>query len=172
MDARQRTDEVTAAASQALRGTGVVVDDATVQQAGRRRLVRVFLARDLSGLAADDVASPVDPLSLDEIAEATRAVSAGLDEAGVMGEAPYTLEVSSPGVDRPLLRRDHFRRNVGRLVTVTTAGGPELSGRVSGVGDGGVRLLLDTHEETELPWADVVRGVVQVEFSRPERKDH
>ena len=76
------------------------------------------------------------------------------------------------GLDRPLLSRDHFRRNVGRLVTVTTAEGPELSGRVSGVGDGGVRLLPDTHEETELPWADVVRGVVQVEFSRPERKDH
>jgi ribosome maturation factor RimP len=171
MDARQRTDEVTAAASQALLGTGVVVDDVSVQQAGRRRLVRVFLARDLSALDPDDLSSPVEPLSLDEVAAATRAVSDGLDDLGVMGEAPYTLEVSSPGLDRPLTGRDHFRRNVGRLVTVSVQDGPDVTGRVAEVGERGVRLSTDTHEETELPWTDVVRGVVQVEFARPERKD-
>lgn len=171
MDVRERTDQVTATASRALAGTGVVVDDVTVQQAGRRRLVRVFLARDLSVLAPDDDSSPVEPLSLDEIAEATRRVSSDLDGSDVMGEAPYTLEVSSPGLDRPLTTPDHFRRNVGRLVTVTTSDGQAVTGRLAAAGAGGLRLTLPDDTERDVPWPDVVRAAVQVEFSRPERKD-
>ena len=106
MDARARTETITHQVSESLSGSGVVVDDVTVQPAGRRRLVRVFLARDVSGLGADDTTSPVEPLSLDEIAEATRTVSDALDGSDVMGEAPYTLEVSSSGLDRPLLTHD------------------------------------------------------------------
>ena len=51
--------------------------------------------------------------------------------------------------------------------------GPQVTGRVSEVGDGGVSLVPDGREEDgrTVAWADVVRGVVQVEFSRPERKD-
>ena len=63
MDARARTETITRQVSESLAGSGVVVDDVSVQQAGRRRLVRVFLARDVSGLAADDTTSTVEPLS-------------------------------------------------------------------------------------------------------------
>lgn len=173
MDVRERADQVTATAARALAGTGVVVDDVTVQQAGRRRLVRVFLARDLAPLPPDDETSAVEPLSLDEIAEATRRVSVDLDDSDVMGDAPYTLEVSSPGLDRPLTTPDHFRRNVGRLLTVTTSDGTTVTGRLVAAGAGGLRLALPTDAGAEpvLPWPDVVRAAVQVEFSRPDRKD-
>ena len=60
-------------------------------------------------------------VSLDAIAEVSRELSAALDAAAAMGEVPYTLEVSSPGVDRPLTEPRHWRRAVGRLVTAPLA---------------------------------------------------
>ena len=81
---------------------GLIIEDVAVTPAGKRRLVRIWLDRDLSGLDPADDSSPVDPLSLDEVAEATRAISIALDASDATGDAPYVLEVGSPGVDRPL----------------------------------------------------------------------
>ncbi|GAA5157513.1 ribosome maturation factor RimP [Ornithinimicrobium tianjinense] len=170
MDTRERAAQVTTEVSRTLAGTGVVVDDVSVQQAGRRRLVRVFLARDLSGLAEGDDTSTVEPLTLDEVADATRAVSAALDASDAMGESAYTLEVSSPGLDRPLTTRDHFRRNVGRLVAVALTDGGTLDGRLVAVGADGIRLTDNT--ERQLAWEEVAKATVQVEFARAEKKDH
>ena len=175
MDARARTETITELVSGPLAGVGVVVDDVTVQQAGRRRLVRVFVARDVSGLPPEDTSSPVEPLSLDEVADATRAVSDALDSSDVMGESAYTLEVSSPGLDRPLLTRDQFRRNVGRMLAVVPAEGHEpVTGRLLAVDADGVTLDTGPADAgpTDIPWDHLARATVQVEFSRPERKDH
>ncbi len=177
MDARARTESLTHQVSQSLAGSGVVVDDLTVQPAGRRRLVRIFVARDVSALDAEDTASTVEPLSLDEIADATRRVSETLDGSDAMGEAPYTLEVSSVGVDRPLSSREHFRRNVGRLLTVDRGGdqGP-VTGRLVHVRADGIQVRPQGAPSADaghidIPWEDVTRATVQVEFSRPDGKD-
>ena len=69
-------------------------------------------------------------VTLDDVAEATRAVSEVLDESDVMGEQPYTLEVTSRGVDRPLTLPRHWRRNADRLVTVTLTAGEQVTGRI------------------------------------------
>lgn len=170
MDARARTEAITAQVSETLAGSGVVVDEVVVQPAGRRRLVRVFVARDVSDLlAAEDGTTGVDPLSLDEIAEVTRTISESLDDSDVMGEAPYTLEVSSPGVDRPLTTRAHFRRNVGRLLTVRLADDRTLTGRLTAAGADGV--VLAEHPDPVIAWEEITSATVQVEFSRPEGKD-
>ena len=79
-----------------------------VTSAGRRRLLRVVVDAD-------------GGVSLDDIEQVSRELSAVLDQAAAMGEAPYTLEVSSPGVDRPLTEPRHWRRAVGRLVTAPLA---------------------------------------------------
>ncbi|MDO5663275.1 MAG: ribosome maturation factor RimP [Brachybacterium sp.] len=164
MDAKARAETICEVVSDPLADAGVVVDDVTVQQAGRRRLVRVLVARDLSSLDQDDETSQVQPLSLDEVAVATRVVSGVLDESDVMGEAPYTLEVSSTGLDRPLTSRDHFRRNVGRLLTVSTTDDRTTTGRLLAAGPTGITL--HTPAEERLDWQDVVDARVQVEFSR------
>jgi ribosome maturation factor RimP len=90
-----------------------------------------------------------------------------------MGEAPYTLEVSSPGVDRPLTQPRHWRRAIGRLVRVPLAGGPgpgapaaPVEGRVIAAGDNGIILEADG-EHLELRYAELGPGRVQVEFGRP-----
>ena len=89
-----------------------------------------------------------------------------------MGELPYTLEVSSPGVGRPLTEPRHFQRNVGRLVTARHDG-TEVTGRVTAASAGEVTLEVpatrSTPARTEtLPYAGVERAVVEVEFARPD----
>ena len=164
MDVQATAEEIRRQVSRALVGSGVEVDDVGIHPAGKRRLVRVSVARELAGLDPADHDSPVEPLSLDEVAAATRLVSTTLDESPVLGQAPYTLEVSSPGVDQPLTTPARFRRNVGRLLTLQV-GSQEVTGRLLAVGPDGIRL--DADPERVLAFEQVTRARVEVEFTRP-----
>jgi ribosome maturation factor RimP len=152
---------------------GLVVEDVAVTPAGKRRLVRIWLDRDLAGLEPGDESSVVDPLSLDEVADATRVISTGLDNSDAAGEAPYVLEVGSAGVDRPLTEPRHFRRNVTRLVEIRRAEGSDggvITGRLVAAGPTEVTLVVAaTKNEPEttlcIPYADIARAQVQVEFA-------
>jgi ribosome maturation factor RimP len=166
-------DAVRDAVAPVLARLGLQLDDVVVSTAGSRRLVRV--AVDLSEDAVDralarDGASPVPGLSLDAVAEASRAVSQALDDTDVMGEAPYVLEVSTPGVERALTAPAQFRRNVRRKLELTLADGSHVTGRLE---DAGERLTVRVEGPKKgmtstrtYEWTDVVRGVVQVDFSR------
>jgi ribosome maturation factor RimP len=134
--------------------SGLVVEDVTVTPAGRRRVLRVVV--DLP----DDAAGSV---SLDAVAEVSRQLSDALDASDVMGGTPYVLEVSSPGVDRPLTGRRHWTRARGRLVRVLDHSGADVTGRLAEVDDRGV--VFD--DGRRLAWDSVARGLVQVEFTRP-----
>ncbi|TDB73663.1 ribosome maturation factor RimP [Micromonospora sp. KC723] len=154
---------------------GYDLEDLSVSRAGRRHVVRVIVDAD-------------GGINLDAVADVSRAVSAALDaaeEAGgdiVAGE--YQLEVSSPGVDRPLTLPRHWRRNVGRLVRVTVrgaaalpeqrdgqpAGDRQLTGRVAAADD--ERVVLETDSgHSEHPYAELGPGRVQVEFNRLDEID-
>ncbi len=157
-----------------LRDLGLLVEDVAVTPAGKRRLVRIWIDRVLDGTG--DTTSVTPPLTLDEVADATRAVSEALDETGAMGEQPYTLEVGSPGIDRPLTEPRHFRRNVSRLVTITPLEGPAVTGRITAAGDEGVTLEVpgakqQAAQSVDVAYAEVARAAVQVEFSRPASDD-
>lgn len=134
---------------------GLEIDRIEVMSAGRRKVVRVFLDGD-----GPEGRGP----SLDEIAEATRAISEALDDSPITGQAPYTLEVSSRGVGRPLTEPRHYRRNRGRLVALT---GPELdlTGRIVAVSDDEVTLDLEG-ETRAIRLAGIDKAVVQVELNR------
>jgi len=122
-----------------------------VATAGRRRVLRVTVDAD-------------GGLSLDDIALASRELSIRLDRAEEMGDDPYTLEVSSPGVDRPLTLPRHWRRNVGRLVLAAgPAGGAGILGRIASASESGVTLEQDGSAR-EYSYADLGPGRVQVEF--------
>ena len=153
-----------------VRDLGLVLDDVAVTTVGDRLLLRVVL-----DLPDEQVGS----LSLDAVADAARAVSTALDEADPMGQSPYTLEVSSPGVERPLTEPRHLRRNVGRVVQLTLVDGGVATGRVLSVQDDDALVLLLNGAKKGMPatkqrviaWADVVQGVVKVEFNRPDGGD-
>ncbi len=148
-----------------VRAMGMDLEGVTITPAGRRRLLRVVVDAD-------------GGVSLDDIAMASRELSRVLDRSAVMGEAPYTLEVSSPGVDRPLTEPRHWRRAVGRLVTVPVGSPPParlaaqpgplatVSGRVTSADDRGVTLEVDG-ENIRLAYAELGRGRMQVEFAPP-----
>ena len=133
---------------------GYEVDDVRIDTHGRPARVVV-------------VADGDRPLDLDTVAALSRAASALLDP---LDTEPYLLEVTSPGVDRPLTTEKHFRRARGRKVQAELADGSAVTGRVAVVGDGAVDLVVRDGREwsiRRLPLGDIRKAVVQVEFSPP-----
>ena len=104
-------------------------------------------------------------VTLDDVADATREVSRVLDESDVMGEMPYTLEVTSRGVDRPLTLPRHWRRNATRLVKITLVEGGEVEGRIGSSTDHAVTLDVDGTDR-EVAYEDIAKEKVQIEFNR------
>jgi ribosome maturation factor RimP len=127
---------------------GYDLEDVEVTKAGRRSVVRVIVDSD-------------EGVDLDDVADVSKAVSVALDEADPTGEQPYVLEVTSPGVDRPLTEPRHWRRNVGRKVT---AG--DVEGRIREVTDSGV-VIEDKGQVETISFEALPEGQVVVEFSRP-----
>jgi ribosome maturation factor RimP len=163
-------DQIRPAVEGPLSGLGLLVEDVAVTPVGKRRLVRIWIDREVPA-GGSDTTTATAPLSLEEVADATRAVSDALDGSDVMGEQPYTLEVTSPGVDRPLTEPRHFRRNVTRLVALTPTEGEPVTGRIVRAGEGSVGIEVPATKKVparsvEFMYADVSRAVVQVEFSR------
>jgi len=148
-------------------GAGYDLEELVVTPAGRRSVVRVVVDRD-------------EGVTLDDIAEVSRQVSDVLDRNDDgMGRTPSVLEVTSPGVDRPLTQPRHWRRNAGRLVTVAVgpAGSAEqVTGRITAVLDSGVELAVEAPAKPgakkrpptprSVPWGELGPGRVQVEFGR------
>lgn len=132
------------------------LDELDVTPAGKRRVVRVTVDGDGPAGRGPD---------LDQIAEATRAISKALDESDELGDRPYTLEVSSRGVSRPLARPAHYRRNTGRLVALTLADGQQLTGRITSADDDAVTLEADGAQHSH-PFAEITKAVVQIEMNR------
>jgi ribosome maturation factor RimP len=134
----------------AVRAAGYDLEDLSVNPAGRRRVVTVVVDAD-------------GGVSLNDVADVSRAVSGVLDEHDdLLGSAPYVLEVTSPGVDRPLTEPRHWRRAAGRLVRVPV-GGRTLEARVVVADDAGVELEAGGSRH-RYGYDEVGRGRVQVEF--------
>ena len=172
----QRTDPATAKLAgwiePVVGSAGYDLEELVVTPAGRRSVVRIVVDRD-------------EGVSLDDVAEISRAVSEVLDQHDDgMGRTPYVLEVSSPGVDRPLTEPRHWRRNTGRLVAVAIGGAgstDEVIGRITAVDDAGITLAVEAKGKPgakkrpptprQVPWAELGSGRVQVEFGRVEPTD-
>ncbi|OBH08664.1 ribosome maturation factor RimP [Mycobacterium sp. E1747] len=115
------------------------------------------------------VADGDEALDLDTIATLSRSASTLLDGLDDVAER-YVLEVSSPGVDRPLTSAKHFRRARGRKVDIVLSDGSRLAGRVGETHDGAVALVVREGRDyrvRDIPLADIAKAVVQVEFSPP-----
>lgn len=145
-------ERVTVALIDPLGTLGLDVEAVELSAAGKRSILRVAVDKD-------------GGVSLDDVAEATRAVSDVLDSSDVMGNSPYLLEVTSRGVDRPLTLPRHWRRNATRLVKVTLVEGGVVTGRIGASDEQSVTLEVDG-EEHEVVYTDIAKALVQVEFNR------
>jgi ribosome maturation factor RimP len=128
---------------------GLDLEDVTITPAGRRSLVRIVVDRD-------------GGVTLDDVAEVSQAVSKELDSSDLLGKGPYVLEISSPGVDRPLTEPRHWKRARGRLVKADLRDGSSTEGRITGADEAGVEL----DGTRRIAFGDLARGRVQVEFNR------
>lgn len=138
-------------------GTGFVLEEVTVTPVGKGRLVSVVIDREVS-----------NP-SLDEVTVVSKDISAILDTYSQMGEMPFTLEVTTPGVDRPLTLPRHWKKNVGRLVKITPKEGEKYLGRITEVLENEVKLDLGKGL-INVNFGDVSRAQIEVEFNRKEVK--
>ena len=145
-------DRLTGLLGEPMGHLGLDLEAVDLSKAGKRSVLRVAVDKD-------------GGVSLDDIAEATREVSRLLDESDVMGEQPYTLEVSSPGVDRPLTLPRHWRRNAGRLVKVTRVEGEPVTGRITASDEESATLDVDG-SAVQVRYDEVRKAKVQIEFRR------
>jgi ribosome maturation factor RimP len=136
----------------AVTAAGMDVESVRVSVVGKRRQLRIVVDSDRG-------------VSLDDAADISRQISALLDASDAMGEIPYTLEVSSPGLDRPLTEPRHWRRAARRLVKVKVSGEGSVVGRVLAADDDGVTLDVDGSKR-ELGYGALGPGTIQVEFGR------
>lgn len=151
MDA-QRPEPVAEIAAAAAAAKGVDIEDVEVRRAGRRTLIRVIIDRD--GGVDSDVSA--------DVARAIRSELAADPRTSAMD---WMLEVTSPGIDRPLDSPRRWRRNVGRLVEIDL-GGSALTGRLDEVDDDGVTIRTGASDTRRLRFAEMGRAVVQAELGR------
>lgn len=149
-------DQISELISPVLQEAGYFLEDINVVSPGNHRIVTVIV----DGESA---------LNLDQVTVASKLVSALVDEASFMGETPFTLEVTSPGIDRPLTLPRHFAKNITRLLKVTKSDGSVVTGRITSNTELDVTLSITEKKEVKevaVALADIKRAVVEIEFNR------
>lgn len=149
-------DQISELITPALHKAGYFLEDVNLVNPGQHRIVTVIV----DGESA---------LNLDQVTVASKLVSELLDEAAFMGETPFTLEVTSPGIDRPLTLPRHFAKNVDRLLKVTKTDGIVITGRILSNTQDDVTLTVTEKKdvkEVTVALADIKRATVEIEFNR------
>jgi ribosome maturation factor RimP len=145
---------ITSVVEPVVRSLDLDLEDLRISTVGRRKLVKVVVDGD-------------GGVSLDLVADVSRAVGEALEAASVMGDADWTLEVTSPGVERPLTLPRHWRRAIGRNVKVQFADGREDLGRILEFDEDTGETVFNFKGATrKRNTADIVKAIVQVEFNR------
>ncbi len=146
------TERLETLVNECVAALGVDVEAVELSSGGRRKVLRIALDAD-------------GGIGIDHITDATRALSEALDASDVMGAEPYTLEVTSRGVERPLTLPRHWRRNAGRLVRVTLDDDSMLDGRIGDSDETGVELTTKK-DATRVSYDHIVTALVQTELNR------
>jgi ribosome maturation factor RimP len=153
-------DQIIELVTPALQEQSFYLEDIHIVTPGNHRIVTCIVDGDLA-------------LNLDQVTSASRIISEMLDAAAFMGESPFTLEVTSRGVDRPLTLPRHFAKSIDRLLKITKVDGSELKGRVLSNSEDSVTLLVTTKKvesEEIVALSEIKRAVVEVEFNRKDDK--
>ena len=132
---------------------GLVLEEVQVQTPGKHRFVTIIVDSETG-------------LNLDQVTDASRLIGEALDATNFMGETPYTLEVTSPGVDRPLTAPRHWRKNIDRLVKITKSDGEVFKARILAA-DGDHATL----DNGPINYADIKRAIIEVEFNRKNNRE-
>jgi ribosome maturation factor RimP len=143
-----KKEDISAAVTPALSALGFYLEDVTITSAGRRSMLTIIVDGDTH-------------LSLDQVTSATKAISEIVESLQSLGDTPFTLEVTSPGLDRPLTKPRHWRKNIDRLVKVVLLDGKEIKGRIKAASEDSA-----TVGQSEITFADIKRASLEVEFKQ------
>jgi ribosome maturation factor RimP len=141
-----KKEDISAAITPALEALGFYLEDVTIISAGRRSMLTVIVDGDTH-------------LSLDQVTSATKAIGEIVESIQSLGETPFTLEVTSPGLDRPLTKVRHWQKNINRLVKVVLLDGLEIKGRIKDVNEVSARV-----DEKNINYSDIKRATLEIEF--------
>jgi len=143
-----KKEDISDAVTPALSALGFYLEDVTITSAGRRSMLTIIVDGDTH-------------LSLDQVTSATKAIGEIVESIQSLGETPFTLEVTSPGLDRPLTKPRHWRKNIDRLVKIVLLDGKEIKGRIKAASENTA-----TVDESEINFADIKRANLEVEFKQ------
>lgn len=141
-------EQVLAVISPAIESLGFYVEDITITSAGKRSMLTVIVDGDTH-------------LSLDQVTVATKAISEIVENLPTLGNNPFTLEVTSPGLDRPLTKPRHWRKNQDRLIKIVLTDGKEIKGRIKDSTESSVAV-----DDQVIKYADIKRATLEVEFKK------
>ncbi|MGW6568808.1 ribosome maturation factor RimP [Streptomyces sp. NPDC054975] len=158
-----QSDRLRALLEPLIAAQGLDLEEIEVASVGRKRVLRVVVDSD-------------EGADLDQVADVSRALSATLDETDAMGEGEYTLEVGTPGAERPLTEPRHYVRAAGRLAKLQLNDGAELVARIMAVDDAGVDLEVPGVKGRKptarrVEFADIAKARVEIEFNRKDKKE-
>jgi ribosome maturation factor RimP len=143
-----KKEEISAAITPALSNLGFYLEDVVITTAGRRSMITVIVDGDTH-------------LSLDQVTQVTKAIGEIIENIQSLGQTPFTLEVTSPGLDRPLTKPRHWRKNINRLVKVVLLDGKEIKGRVRDS-----TQISATIDEQVINLSDIKRAILEIEFKQ------
>jgi len=139
-------EEVAAAIRPAIEATGAYLEEVTLTPAGKRKIMTVIVDGDTN-------------LSLDQVTSISKEVSAIVEVLPALGDTPFTLEVTSPGVDRPLTNSRHWRKNHGRLINATLHDGQVVTGRIGDATEIDVEI-----DSVKIAFAAIKKALIEIEF--------
>ncbi|MEJ6577247.1 MAG: ribosome maturation factor RimP [SAR202 cluster bacterium] len=139
-------EEISAAIRPAIEATGNYLEELTITSAGKVKILTVIVDSE-------------SHLNLDQVTAVTKAISEIIEALPALGDTPFTLEVTSPGLDRPLTKPRHWRRNLNRLVKITMSSGTLIEGRIVEVTEGTATVGSEV-----LSFEDIKRATLEIEF--------
>jgi len=139
-------DEISAAIRPIIEATGNYLEELSITSAGKVKILTVIIDSDAH-------------LNLDQVTAVTKEISEVIEALPELGDGAFTLEVTSPGLDRPLTKPRHWRKNLDRLVKIIMTSGQELTGRIGEVTE--TTVLVDSEK---VSFEDIKRAVLEIEF--------
>jgi len=139
-------EKIVAALAPIIEASGNFLEDLTITSAGKHRILTV-------------VVDGEKHLNLDEVTAITKSLSEVVENLSEIGDLPFTLEVTSPGVDRPLTLPRHWRKNLGRLINITLNDDSKVTGRIGESTESDVQI-----DESKIKFADIKKATIEIEF--------
>ena len=139
-------EDISAAIRPIIEASGNYLEELTITSAGKVKILTVIVDSD-------------SHLNLDQITAVTKETSEVIEALEELGDSAFTLEVTSPGIDRPLTKPRHWRKNFDRLVKITMISGQDIQGRIGEATETTVFV-----GDQKVSFEDIKRAVLEIEF--------